>query len=162
MRAVPDSVPLTSDTTWHLSTQFVPRYRLTSDASQMRNRRATARLEWIGTASDARKSHSAKLMRIERTMDALRGKRVRVRAMIKADNLTGGARPFASAGRFDEQGKYTEVKSNTVAGASGSAQWLSYATTIAVPPQADSLEYGVRLDGKGTVWIDDIVLEVLP
>jgi hypothetical protein len=39
---------------------------------------------------------------------------------------------------------------------------LPYATTLAVPAEADMLEYGVRMEGAGTVWIDDITVEVLP
>jgi RNA polymerase sigma factor (sigma-70 family) len=166
MRAVPDTVPLTSDAMWHLSTQFVSQYRLVSDAAELRNGHATARLELIGAASGAAtKGRSAKVMRIERTTDALRGmrgKRVRIAAMIKAANVAGGAGPFVSAGHFDEQGRYSEKRSKPNLAVGGTTGWLRYATTLEVPSEAESLEYGVRIDGPGTVWVDDVVLKVLP
>ena len=159
LRAVPDTVALTSDTAWHLATQFVSSYRLVSDGLQPRQGHATARLESIG---NERKDVSAKLVRFQRTMDALRGKQVRIRAMIKAEKLSGGAGPFAAAGRYDEQGRYSEATSKPDLPVTGSTGWLRYTTTLAIPAQADSLEYGVRLTGTGTVWIDDIVVEPLP
>ena len=167
IQSVPDTVPLTSDTAWHLSTQFASSYRLISDVSQPYQGRATARLESIDAAatagaSDAGKSRSAKLVRFERTIDALRGRQLRIRAMMKADRVSGGAGPFAAAGHYDEQGRYSEATSKSDLPVTGSAGWLRYATTLVVPPQADSLEYGVRFQGTGTVWIDDVVVEALP
>jgi hypothetical protein len=44
----------------------------------------------------------------------------------------------------------------------GTSGWMPYATTLAVPPEFDVLEYGVRFEGAGTVWIDDITVEALP
>ena len=44
----------------------------------------------------------------------------------------------------------------------GTLGWMRYATTLNVPADADTLEYGIRLEGAGTIWIDQVVVEPLP
>ena len=106
-------------------------------------------------------STPGKLMRTDRAMENLRGKRVRIKAMMKCENLTGGAGVFVSAGQYDAQGKYSQKESKHDLPLTGTIGWQAYATTLAVPPEADLLEYGVRLEGTGTVWTDDVAVEVI-
>jgi hypothetical protein len=87
---------------------------------------------------------------------------MRIVAMIKANNVTGGAGIVASAAHFDEQRKFIQVSAKRDTPVRGSTGWLKYAATLEVPEDAEMLEYGVRLEGAGTVWIDGIALEVVP
>jgi hypothetical protein len=164
MQTVPEKVPTTSDTAWHLTTQFTSSYLLVNDVSQPRNGHATARLEWSEVSRGSNGGEWGKLTRAEHSIGALRGmrgKRVRVRAMIKGENVTGGAGVFVNAGHFDQRRQYFQMESMKLP-LQGTSGWLSYATTLKVPVEADMLEYGVRFEGAGTVWVDEITLEVLP
>jgi hypothetical protein len=176
MRQVPSTVPMTSDAMWHLSTHWLTKFRLAGDSSEPHAGRPTARLD-----STAQGVEAASLMRIERALDEYRGRRVRVSAMIKAKDVTGGAGVFAKAGgfqadpstsarvdllrpqrSFDGGRRYVEVATKPDLPVRGSSGWLKYAAALDVPAEADILEYGVRMEGAGTLWIDDIVLEALP
>jgi hypothetical protein len=130
---------------------------LSSDTSDARNGHATARLEASGSPRE-----SAKLMRIDRSPDDLRGKRIRIRAMIRSEQATTGAGLFATAGSFDASRRFTNVSTKPDLPVRGTTGWLQFATTLAVPAEADVLEYGVRLEGTGTVWVDDVAVEVIP
>jgi len=163
IQTVGQDVPVTSDERWNLQTQYPSKYRLVSDPSQPRGGHATARLESPGDGGGAAATSRewAKLMRTDRAMENLRGKRVRIKAMMKCENLTGGAGVFVSAGQYDAQGKYSQKESKHDLPLTGTIGWQAYATTLAVPPEADLLEYGVRLEGTGTVWTDDVAVEVI-
>jgi hypothetical protein len=41
---------------------------------------------------------------------------------------------------------------------SGTHDWTRLEVSLAVPPNADSLEIGVKLGGRGSVWLDDAEL----
>ena len=156
---VPATMAETSDTAWHLSIRSPSKYRLVNDAAEPRSGHATARLE---STPGVVAGEWAKLMRVERSLDGLRGRRVRVRATMKAQNLTVGAGVFASAGRFDAQRHFIQNATKHALPVRGTLGWMTYAVTLDVPADADMLQYGVRFEGAGTLWIDDVVLEVLP
>jgi hypothetical protein len=159
MAPVSPTTPLTSDATWHLAADSPALYRLVNDDSQPRNGRATARLE--STTAPITNSESAKLMRAERSLDAFRGKRVRVRAMIRSADVAGAAGIFARAGSFDASRRFTQTATDPQLPVHGTMGWLAYAATLDVPMSTDTLWYGVQLDGSGTVWIDDLTLEAI-
>jgi len=158
--AVPDTVPLRRTVLGAPVERRSRRIFAANDVSEQRNGHATARIESTGAAGIGQ---SAKLVRIEHATDDWRGKRVRVRAMIKADRLIGTAGPyaFASAGYFNEA-RYIEAASKPAMSVTNGTSWLRYTTTLDVPRQTESLEYLVKLEGTGTLWIDDVVLEALP
>ncbi len=43
----------------------------------------------------------------------------------------------------------------------GTTDWKHYTITLPVPPAADRVEVGMMLRGKGTVWLDDVELEIV-
>jgi hypothetical protein len=167
MEAVPSTVPTTSVSDWHLQTEWVSQYRLVNDPAETRNGHPTAQLSWHGRAgatdADAGAGgESAKLIRVEQALRDLRGRRVRVSAMIKAQGVARGARVFANAGGYDADMHYSDTRTKEELPVRGTTGWLKYAQTLEIPRDATRLEYGVRLEGPGTLWIDDLVLEVLP
>jgi len=153
---VPETVPLTNDAIWHLSTHTPAKVLLTNDPSEPRNGHATARIE-SHVANE-----SAALVRFERNVEEYRGKTIRLRAMIKSLNVTAGAGIFAKTGHFDAQRRFTETATKAALPVRGTKNWMNYTVTLNVPSDADWIEHGIRFDGTGTIWIDDIALEVVP
>ena len=43
----------------------------------------------------------------------------------------------------------------------GSKPWASYSVDIKIPPQATQFNVGVMLEGGGTLWADDLKLEII-
>jgi len=43
----------------------------------------------------------------------------------------------------------------------GTKDWTQYAVVLDVPKDAESISCGILMDGEGTVWIDEIALEVV-
>ena len=43
----------------------------------------------------------------------------------------------------------------------GTTEWKRYTITLPVPAAADRVEVGMMLRGKGTVWLDDVELEIV-
>ncbi|MEO6565800.1 MAG: hypothetical protein ABIO63_07175 [Casimicrobiaceae bacterium] len=43
----------------------------------------------------------------------------------------------------------------------GTTDWKRYTITLPIPPAADRVEVGMMLRGRGTVWLDDVELEIV-
>jgi hypothetical protein len=43
----------------------------------------------------------------------------------------------------------------------GTLDWTRREISLALPPNADNVEIGVKLAGPGTVWLDDAELAVV-
>jgi hypothetical protein len=188
LRAVPPTVPTTSGSTWHLSTRYCLDYRLSSDLAELRHGHATARLESVKPPPASAPSSpspssspslrlvradekSATVVRTEHALDDLRGKRVRITAMIRSQDVATGAGVIAAAYYFDAQRSLrtqTALLPTRLTGTRpdlpvrGTTGWLKYSVLLDVPANSEMLEYGVRLQGAGTVWVDDVTVEVMP
>ena len=162
IEAVPPTVPTTSSAKWHLYTEVPSQYRLTIDPAEPRDGRATARLESVARAFAPDGGERVRLVRTERNVAALSGQRVRVRAMIKAPDVRGRAGIIARAEGVGAKGQPIELAARPDMPIAGTLDWLSYSATLEVPADAFMLDYGVRLEGAGTIWIDDIAVEALP
>jgi hypothetical protein len=46
--------------------------------------------------------------------------------------------------------------------AKGTRGWQRYAISLPVPPGTERAEIGAMLQGKGTLWLDDVELEFVP
>jgi hypothetical protein len=85
---------------------------------------------------------------------ALRGARLRFSAAIRVEDVTGdGAGPFIIA-----QGAPLVHDQRRITGTHG---WQRLAAEIEVPVQAQLIEIGVALEGRGRVCLDDVLLEVV-
>ena len=49
----------------------------------------------------------------------------------------------------------------TAAPVKGTTDWTRHEITLAIPATADQIEVGAMLHGPGTMWIDDVALEVV-
>jgi len=85
------------------------------------------------------------------------GKRLRLSATIKADNVTDWAGLWM---RIDGDGNKSLAFDNMQERAiRGNLDWKSYEVVLDVPKEATAVAFGVLLHGTGALWIDDVKLE---
>ena len=129
-----------------------PGYRAAVDQKVAHSGRASLLL-----ASVAENPKAAAVRQMIRAND-YRGKRIRFSGWLKARDLTGGAALWF---RVDmESGDYVldgmlplNPTSDAAPGANG---WVKYDTIADVPADAIGISFGVRLDGHGEIWADDL------
>ena len=90
--------------------------------------------------------------------DEYRGKRLRMSAYVKGDNLDtgallrmtiiGGAGTLAFDGMYDRRIK-------------GTSDWKKYEIVLDVPASSLLISFGFGMNGKGQVWADDFQFEVV-
>ncbi|MEA2711510.1 MAG: hypothetical protein QOF78_4111 [Phycisphaerales bacterium] len=155
---VPTTVPTTDDGKWHAFTPFVDRYVASADAAEARDGHATVCLHSDGVMPKGafgaymRRVHQAEL----RTFS---GRRMRITAFIKSENVTGSAGLFATASRMGQP--LARDGNRQQPPVRGSLGWMRYSAEVNVPPGADTVELGVVLHGSGKVWIDDVKIEAI-
>jgi hypothetical protein len=89
-----------------------------------------------------------------------RGKRLRLSGFLRTENARQGAGLWM---RVDGPGRpprtvlaFDNMDNRRVRGTS---DWREYAVVLDLPSTADAVVFGVLLNGSGTVWADDLVLE---
>jgi len=91
--------------------------------------------------------------------DAFRGKRVRLSAWVKSQQVAGWAGVWM---RVDGDDKaplaFDNMQNRPIKGTSG---WQKYEVVLDVADKATAIAFGILLDGAGAVWIDDIRFEVV-
>lgn len=127
-------------------------YKYTSDTSQKKSGERSLRIDNIGPeiygavaqAADARawKGKVAKLSGWVKTIDA------NDNGVVLTLLATQGGSTMAQNFMLDAPIK-------------GTTDWKRYTITLPVPPTADRMEVGMMLRGKGTVWLDDVELEIV-
>ena len=92
-----------------------------------------------------------------------RGKKVRLAAWIRSEGVAGN-RYGAGAGLHLQamKGSYPVVQETVRKDAiKGTTDWTRYEVAVDVPVEADRIELGLNLFGPGTVWLDDVALDVM-
>jgi hypothetical protein len=91
--------------------------------------------------------------------DSYRGKRVRLSAYIKGESVENWAGLWM---RVDgEQGDPLSFDNMGNRPIKGTTDWKKYEVVLDVPASSRNIAFGVLLDGKGQVWMDDLQLEVV-
>jgi hypothetical protein len=153
---VPLTVPTTNDGKWQAFTPFMDRYSASPDAAVIRNGHATICLHSDG---DVPKLAYAAYMRrvLLPELAPFVGRKMRIGAFIKAENVTTFAGIYSTVYRTNEMvARYGNRETPPVKGTLG---WMRYSAEVNVPAGADSLELGVILHGAGKVWIDDVTMQ---
>lgn len=89
--------------------------------------------------------------------DNFRGERLRLTAFIKATDVEGWAGLWMRIDATDR-----EILDNTQKRPiQGTSDWRQYHIVLDIPENSDAIAFGVLLDGKGQVWLDDCVFEVV-
>lgn len=87
-------------------------------------------------------------------------KTVRLSGYLKTDKVdgNGGALVIQARGDSGNIMEYNHMNSNRV---KGTQPWKNYAVTIKIPQGTYQLQVGVMLEDGGTLWADDLKLELL-
>jgi len=88
------------------------------------------------------------------------GKTVRLSGMLKTENVTGngGALILQAIGADGGISAWNHMQDKRV---KGSVDWAKYAVELKTPPQAAYFRVGVMLEDGGTLWADDLQLEIV-
>jgi hypothetical protein len=94
----------------------------------------------------------------------LRGRTVRLSAWLKtrdaAGSFTGGGAVLTLQAM--QSGATLAHNHMTQAPIKGTSDWSRHEIVLAIPAAADQVEVGAMLHGPGTLWLDDVELDVLP
>jgi hypothetical protein len=91
--------------------------------------------------------------------DAYRGKRIRLSAYLKADQVIGKAGLWM---RCDSQTKIVAFDNMRDRKITGTSDWQKYEIVLDVPEESVSISFGFTLgSGTGQIWADDFQLEVV-
>jgi Peptidase family S41 len=104
--------------------------------------------------------HPAEPARAEQALYAapFRGKKVRLRAMVRAELPEGNhANLWLAVRRPNGEKGFEDLGDHPF----GSGPWHATEITGDVAPDAEYLAFGVALDRQGKVWIDDVALEIV-
>lgn len=86
------------------------------------------------------------------------GKRVRLRASVRAENVAGWAGLWM---RVDEQSHavgFDNMQDRPIKGTSG---WMTYDVVLDVPEGATAIAFGTLMNSTGEVWLKDVQFEVV-
>lgn len=126
-------------------------YRIAKDAQ---GRRPDIAVPTIEGKSQKTVQGAAVAQRIR--ADQYRGKRVRLQAFVKQQDVTGSGGLFATVVTSDEndsQGWAGQEK--------GTRDWTQAGYVFDVPQNATMLIFGFHIRGKGRIWMDDLHLDVV-
>ncbi len=84
------------------------------------------------------------------------GERVRFSAVTRTEGVEGGAQLVFHVNR--DKGPMIESIAGPIRGNSG---WQNYAVVVDVPQDAINMNVGVALAGQGTVWLNDVKIEIV-
>ena len=100
----------------------------------------------------------ATLMQLFRA-DAHRGKRLRLRAWVKAKDVSDWAGLWM---RVDGATKGTLAFDNMMSRPMvGTSDWREFAVVLDVPAASGLIAFGIQLTGKGELWVDDFMFDVV-
>jgi hypothetical protein len=87
------------------------------------------------------------------------GKRVRMAAFVKAKDVKSWAGLWMRVdGNSAQVLSFDNMQDRPI---KGTSDWKSYNIVLDVPGEANSVAFGILLDGTGTVWISDVRFEVV-
>ena len=126
-------------------------YRIAKDAQGRRPDIAVPTIE--GKSSKVAQS-AAVVQRIR--ADQYRGKRVRLQAYVKQQDITGSSGLFATVVTSDENDAQAWGGQEK-----GSRDWTQAGYVFDVPQNATMLIFGFHIRGKGRIWVDNVHLDVV-
>ena len=91
--------------------------------------------------------------------DAFRGKRVRMSAQVKADNVEGRAGLWMRVDGAETTSLTFDNMLNRPI--QGSSDWKQYEIVLELPEEASDIAFGILMTGKGRVWVDDFKFETV-
>jgi hypothetical protein len=97
------------------------------------------------------------LRQVQRDVRQYAGKKVRLSAYIRSQDVAVRTGLFVNASRLGEVTS-SDMTHRPISGTMG---WMKYSIVVPVPEGSDAFECGVLLYGTGKLWVDDIKCEVV-
>ncbi|WP_426322213.1 transcriptional regulator [Pseudoduganella sp. R-43] len=142
------------DKSWYLAGENPDLYEIGADPNGYRR---GSFAKFLRAKTDDRKAWATLMQTI--AADKYRGKRVRLSAQVRADSIGAWSGLWM---RVDlENGETDGFYNSQDKPIKGSADWQLRSVTLDVAENADVVLFGVNGVGGGTVWIDDLKMEVV-
>lgn len=138
---------------WHLAGSRPQHYATGVVSDPARGGRSA----WLA-ASVARPEGFGTLMQTI-SPESYRGKRLRVSADVKAENVGGWAGLWMRIDGAD--GRPLALDNMQARALRGSGEWQRHSIVLDVPPDSGAIAFGVLLHGEGRVIVDDFRFEVV-
>ncbi len=90
--------------------------------------------------------------------DKYAGKRIRLRANVKAQGVRSWAGLWMRVDKQSTSVAFDNMQDRPITGTTG---WQNYAVVLNVPQDATGIFFGVLLTGPGTVWLNSVKVEVV-
>src|SRR5262249_14237172 len=90
--------------------------------------------------------------------DRFHGKRVRMSAWVKSENVSDWAGMWMRVDGPDHMLAFDNMQGRPI---KGTGSWTKYDIVLDVAPDAKDIAFGVLLSGDGEVWLDDFSFEVV-
>lgn len=92
--------------------------------------------------------------------DKFLGKRVRLTAFVKSENVNGWAGLWL---RVDQKNSTEPLSFDNMddRAVKGTTEWTKYEIVLDVPASASNIAYGALLSGGGKIWFDNLTFEVV-
>jgi RNA polymerase subunit RPABC4/transcription elongation factor Spt4 len=87
-----------------------------------------------------------------------RGKRLRLSAYVKAENVANWAGLWMRIDREKKAVAFDNMQGRPI---TASQEWTQHAIVLDVDSNATAVAFGILLAGKGAVWIDDLAFDVV-
>ena len=153
---VGSDVPITDDQNWHPWSFSSPLYSKSLDASVQRGGHPTILL----SSTTAKTGYWFAWDHNDRHPDKYLGKRIKMTAWIKTENVTAGSGlslRIIGPG-FQDLVPDAGKPRRTIR---GTTDWKRYEVIAAIPEETQVICSGVRLYGKGKLWLDDVQYELI-
>lgn len=85
-----------------------------------------------------------------------RGKRVRFSAAVRADSVTNWSGLWMRVDGAAKALAFDNMQSRPI---KGTQDWRRYAVVLDVSDEASAIAFGMLMEGKGRLWMDDLKLE---
>ena len=155
---VDKNVPTNDDSQWHTFSLRGSGFAATIDPNTSRNGHPTTKL---ASTSKTRSGDWGGYDHAIRDIEPYLGKRVRVTMWLKCQNVSEGSGPHirvfgANFTKLTDEGQKGHRPMR------GTQDWKQYQAIADVPPNAQVIYPGITLNGSGTIWMDEVKVEVVP
>lgn len=107
------------------------------------------------SAGESNEQHFATLMQEFRSTQYI-GKRIRLSCYLKSEKVTKCGAWLRIDNAFGDAVQFDNMDQRSI---TGTTQWNQYAIVLDVPPESESIHFGVLLIGEGKVWMDGFRFE---
>ena len=90
--------------------------------------------------------------------DEYRGKRVRYSAFVKSQDIDKWAGLWMRVDTEKSSPSFDNMMERSI---KGTTEWQKYEIVLDVPGDAEMITFGLLIDSKGKLWVDDMAMEIV-